>query len=100
MWESRELGDKWLCNHALLEPIKLRTFRLPLPESGTGGNVVNVLLDMGRNMILLSCHVLYARGVLPEEKLSKKEFFDFSRRCIKLDPLDGHVSTRELERSV
>jgi hypothetical protein len=56
-------------------------------ESDTGSDIVDVLLDMSRDMVLLGGDIMAARGVLPDMVLSIHETLDLTNRGIKLDPL-------------
>ena len=72
MWKSGELSDEWyhMVGCALFESPTTCSLHVPLPESGTRSDVVNVLLDMGWDMILLGRNIMSPRDVLPDEELS------------------------------
>jgi hypothetical protein len=56
-------------------------------ESDTRGDVVNVLLDMGRDVVLLGGDIMAAGGMLPDMVLSEHETLDLANRGVKLNPL-------------
>jgi hypothetical protein len=70
MWKSWELGDEWLRNYAFLEVPSSCSLDIPLPESGARSHVVDMLLDMGWDMVLLTRNIMSPRDVLPDVEFS------------------------------
>lgn len=63
-------------------------FLRTLPShSNTRGNIVNVLLDMCRDVVCLTGDVLMTRAVLPEIEISEEEILCLTHGCIELYPL-------------
>jgi hypothetical protein len=70
MRKSWEFGDEWLRDHTFLEVPSSCSLNVSLPESGARSHVVDMLLDMGWDMVLFTRNIMSSRGVLPDVELS------------------------------
>jgi len=70
MRKSWELSDEGLCHYAFFEVPSSCSLNIPLPESGARSHVVDMLLDMGWDMVLFSRNIMSPRHVLPDVVLS------------------------------
>lgn len=74
--------------------IALRRATIPIllidTHSDTRGHIVNMLLDMGRDVVLLAGDVsVSARMMLPDIEVGDEEVLGLVHRCVELDPLRG-----------
>jgi hypothetical protein len=66
MRKSGELGDEWLRYYAFVEVPSSCSLNIPLPKSGARSHIVDMLLDMGWNMVLFTRNIMSPGGVLPD----------------------------------
>jgi hypothetical protein len=73
--EPRELGDERLRKNLREDIITLcvtSSLDVPLPESGTGSHIVDVLLDVAWNVISFRGDIMSSRGVFPDIEFCKE----------------------------
>jgi hypothetical protein len=70
MRKSWELGDEWLRYYAFFEVPSSCSLNIPLPKSGARSHIVDMLLDMGWDMVLFTRNIMSPRGVLPDVEFS------------------------------
>lgn len=59
-----------------------------LPEPDTRSDIINVALDISRDMVLATCDILMASAfILPQVEVSKEEVSSLFCCCVELDPL-------------
>jgi hypothetical protein len=92
VWEPRKLRNERLRSVKTETSLQLSpSFRLqsPLAQSRSRGHVVDVFLDVGRNVVFFGRDIMFPGSVLPKVELSEQEFFNFGCSRIELDPLSS-----------
>jgi hypothetical protein len=91
MRETGKLRDHWFDCQVLGAFLKFPsrfTLDISLPQSGARSYIVNVLLDVVRNVVLLARDIEDPRRVFPKVKVGDEEPINLGDCRIKLNPLE------------